>query len=112
MTPPTYALTLLATHAALPTVKSTARVETTRKSRQSLPSWMILGAVFLVLFLFIAVGRLTVIVAGVIVAGTMVYILTQMHDKRVNLRAEDAIAQLLGTMTAHLPAWATSPAAR
>lgn len=111
MTPATYALILVAIHAFLPTVKSTARVETTRKSRQSLPAWMILGAVFLVVFLFIAVGRLTVIVAGVIVTGTIVYSLTQMHDKRVNLRAEDAIAQLLGTMTADLRAGATFPAA-
>src|SRR5699024_5826047 len=111
MTPATYALILIATHAFLPTVNSAGRVETTRKSRHSLPAWTILGAVILVVFLFIAVGRLTVLLAGVIIAGTVAYRLPQMHDKRVNLRAEDAIAQLLGTMTADLRAGATFPAA-
>src|SRR5699024_12342859 len=99
MTPATYVFILVAIHAFLPTVKSTARVETTRKSRQSLPAWMILGAGFLVVFPFIAVGRLTVIVACVIVTGTIVYILTQMHVKQVKLQAEDDTGLLLGTMS-------------
>lgn len=111
MNPASYALIFLALSTLLPGTKNSGRVENDKKSAKGMPAWMILAAVFLAVFLFMVIGRLTVILTAVIVAGTVAHSLTQAHKKKASLHAEDSIARLLGSMTADLRAGSSFPAA-
>ena len=111
MNPASYALILLALSTLLPETKNSGRVENDKKSAKGMPGWVILAAVFLAVFLFMVIGRLTVILTAVIVAGTVAHSLTQARKKKASLHAEDSIARLLGSMTADLRAGSSFPAA-
>ena len=111
MNPAVYALLLLALSTSVSETKNSERVVNNKKLATAAPAWMILATVFLAVFLFMVLGRLTVIVAAIIVAATVAYSFNNARKKKMNVQAEDAIARLLGNMTADLRAGASFPAA-
>ena len=73
MNPAVYALLLLALSTSVSETKNSERVVNNKKLATAAPVWMILATVFLAVFLFMVLGRLTVIVAAIIVAATEAY---------------------------------------
>ena len=111
MNPASYALLLLAVSVLVPEAKNRERLENDKKTAKARPAWMVMATVFSTVFLFIAIGRLTVVLAVIIIVGTVAHSFNHARKKKLSVQVEDAIARLLGNMTADLRAGASFPAA-
>ncbi|MFH0412947.1 type II secretion system F family protein [Corynebacterium sp. L4756] len=116
MTPTFYSLLILTLGILLPSKPSATRIagsykpESGRFSR-GIPPWAILAAVFIAVFLFMVIGRITVVIAALIIVITIAHHVSSARQRSSQLHAEDAVAKLLGTMTADLRAGSSVPAA-
>ena len=73
MNPASYALLLLAVSMLVPEAKNRERLENDKKTAKARPAWMVMATVFSTVFLFIAIGRLTVVLAVIIIVGTVAH---------------------------------------